>query len=703
MARKRGPFTCDEVDPDLKKLGVCYDFNPSYDVLALRPLFAAVAAVSLEPVEDLTPLSTMRAEMVEAGEVEGILLAAGFPSLRGADPELLLDLPLGASAVPLERDLYLARVATCEALKDDPDAYEAARCKRRAHVMIPGGRERFYKTGPYPKQDATTRKRLDDDLPFFDARTQSARLREKMRGAPTPVPVMTAAIEAGLNRWLVESGLEGSTYVNIPSSIGPLVAAGVPEAAARLLVRKQRGKNIPVEAEKPPITALITSLLGGAVLRSDEKGAWFDLSDPTFKLSKLRGEGKALKPLLEEAKWGKGWEKKTEWKKEKGKPAYPKVLISSAQIGRTPVKLLSKLGEALKKLSAKKSPQTLILKLRVPGTGGMTADFELQHSVLARREGASIRPDYTTLQGLTLRELPYVLSRKVLSPRKKRKGRQTTPLKTNPSRKPMARRKKTRRNPAPLYLSNEPLLNKDSFYYYPGTSWQYDEAGDFGHGSSVPTNRRNPAPPKRRKAAAAKKRRTTRAKGNPQAKKAMKLYHSGQAGSLQDAWDIVKSNPRRLTKRGTVTTQRVLWPRRTQYSPVNGQYGHSMSIPVNRRNPKSYPHETQWIVTLQDGSTSVEWAATHEIAEAVAHAQYGDDLASVKRAPSRNKAKKRRTTKARGNPQATEAMRLYHSGEAHSLQDAWDIVKSNPKRRRAAPKRRRAATKRRRAATKRRR
>ena len=70
--------------------------------------------------------------------------------------------------------------------------------------------------------------------------------------------------------------------------------------------------------------------------------------------------------------------------------------------------------------------------------------------------------------------------------------------------------------------------------------------------------------------------------GSAQAKKAMQLYHSGQAPTLKAAWQMVKSNPRVRVgaKKGGY------WVRDGAFSPRKGQFGQKRFQPVNRRNPR---------------------------------------------------------------------------------------------------------------------
>ena len=201
----------------------------------------------------------------------------------------------------------------------------------------------------------------------------------------------------------------------------------------------------------------------------------------------------------------------------------------------------------------------------------------------------------------------------------------------------------------PLYhdevLSTDPTLNRLTDYYYPGTIWDYYEEGAFGqYNVSVPVNRRNPSKRKGQKKGLSEKSRAkfrrvatraqqiakasgcdfssamreawreeksgalggSRAAANPRkqskrskahrarhhryrdsghaarAKKAMEFKH-GYGISLKDAWAHVKAG---TTPSRAAANPRVTWPRNNQWQDVEGPYGHGMSTPVNRRNPR---------------------------------------------------------------------------------------------------------------------
>jgi len=77
------------------------------------------------------------------------------------------------------------------------------------------------------------------------------------------------------------------------------------------------------------------------------------------------------------------------------------------------------------------------------------------------------------------------------------------------------------------------------------------------------------------------------------------------------------------SRKKAANNPRVLWPRHDEWSDVLGQYGHGMNVPVNRRNPKAKPN------------------------------------------------------------QGKAAMHLFHSGQADSLAEAWEMVKATHGKRRS--------------------
>jgi hypothetical protein len=346
LKKGRIDFECptDLQDP----LGTCRDFNPSYDVPHRKRMTC-------------DPIVVLRKLRKGINSEKGILYPA--TALLDADialgPELLLDildmekLPplLDAEAAELtqeggtytltdlvkavckayerteqlltpaeRRTLYLKRARECAKKVDDPLAYAKAGCKRRAHILLPEGRESFKRLRPpdwkklkdtsiaargvTPKvraSEVTAReKREDKDLEPWDARTQSDKLRAYMAerdaavAASAPVTsehgealsegklgprgsAYARAIVAGVQRFAAkatgfEASLSPELYVKVPEDFEKLVREGVPEEAAKELSRKRGGAELRLKSQKPLLSASIRRIVNGDVSVLTPKG-----------------------------------------------------------------------------------------------------------------------------------------------------------------------------------------------------------------------------------------------------------------------------------------------------------------------------------------------------------------------------------------------------------------------------------------------
>jgi hypothetical protein len=170
-------------------------------------------------------------------------------------------------------------------------------------------------------------------------------------------------------------------------------------------------------------------------------------------------------------------------------------------------------------------------------------------------------------------------------------------LVSNPShvrKSTMAKRRRTRKNPGPLYLSSDSGLNRGSKdFYFPGTVWDYYDEGRFSPAESVPVNRRNPAKKKKKSKAPSAKQKAWQAEFKRLSAEA-RAWQRQKGCSLKEAWaDIyagrATANPRaRAISRG-MRPRNVVganWPRRPEYADTYGPYGHDLNLPVNRRNPR---------------------------------------------------------------------------------------------------------------------
>jgi hypothetical protein len=212
--------------------------------------------------------------------------------------------------------------------------------------------------------------------------------------------------------------------------------------------------------------------------------------------------------------------------------------------------------------------------------------------------------------------------------------------------------------------------------------------------SHATSPRNNP----RRKGAAKRSGGRTAAQGN--AAKAMKLYHSGQASSLAEAWQMVRGSSARrnpLSEDGMVVSNPRAYPGERYVYVLN----HLNTSPGLRHIAEALANHTDadfdFIVKSKDGKTAKailqEGLDTGLITTRKA-GDFADEVRQVLRARRGNplsedgavvsnprrkggaKPSAKRSggrTAAQGN--AAKAMKLFHSGKASSLAEAWDMVR----------------------------
>ncbi len=470
-----------------------------------------------------------------------------------------------------ERAAYVAEVAHCRTLVGDKKAFEEAGCKREAHARIPRGRLSFVRPGTYHPYDPeawrekdpqkrfevteATEARWIGEGPPLNARTQSPNVYGKgMTRTQVRIDELTQEIRAGLLRFAPEA--DGILTVVIPLQPYLLLQAGVPKAAATLLVRKLGGRQVWMhpQAERLSARARFKKLFAGADITfppPNRDTAVLDLGEADLR--RLSGRLRDFLPSLLALR--------------RKNPMQLILSMTSTDLRGTVTPLIPNHSEEDLELDLEEAVQGPGQVTLVLGTPGDLLTLKLQHSKLRPRVERDQEPDYTTLQGFSLLELPAVLAQKVVSGRRKRRGRKRGPsTRQNPKlqRTPMAKR--SRKNPSHSYnddvLSSDPMLNKLTDWYYPGTVWDYYEEGAFNLSESVPVNRRNPS-------------KRSKARKNGLTHKQLLAGFGGKAAQLAAA----KSNPR--PKRGAY------WPRNSVYELTDGPFGATQPLPVNRRNPKS--------------------------------------------------------------------------------------------------------------------
>ena len=336
-----------------------------------------------------------------------------------------------------DRDAYVKWVKRCEQLwAEDPKKARRAGCKRTAHLPIRRGRLSFKDEGRSPKDrklydpTAATERRWADYLPPLDARTQSEATRTPQRPPKeAQVRALAAQIREGLFRYADSTTSdEVWTAVHIPRDPAALTRFGVPDLAAAYLSKVLGGRSVPRQPEEAPsLPEAVIGAFGGAGLAP----TGFFLLSRAFKLSRLRGPVRGLRPFLKQAA-------------ARLRDSVRGVLLVTGSVvelvdGEADVSPLSSWGPTFPQQLAGLQQDVqaghvgadwgLVLQVQVPG--GETAEVQLPGSFLLR--GARGRRDYKTLHGFSLSELPLVVARHLLAPRRTRRGRHRE---RHPSAKP---------------------------------------------------------------------------------------------------------------------------------------------------------------------------------------------------------------------------------------------------------------------------
>lgn len=435
-------------------------------------------------VTDTTWLRDLTEDGLEPSDINKILRAENLPEITG-DVDALIRLGRVRDLLPRKEvtsspeQAYRTKVERCRELASDAAAFQKAGCKREAHVRIPRGRLQFLQAGSYRPEDpqawkekdpytlhevtASTRKRWDEMLPPLDARTQSPNTNVVSQEAQ-----LVVAIRDGLNTFInverterirqaedalrsaknateqrqaqrakAEATTFGVSGFWLPDSPRKLILAGVPEVAAILLVLKLAGRWVAVKKEDVfDVHEAITRIFGGYPLRvgiRDREDAYFDLgtAGSSGTLRGFRGPARTsrIKNLVD-------------YYRSKAHTGELPVESITVIRGNRAIGIPFNKGEAAFDVAleaAVQGPPSWLVRIVLGRAGAPREQIDLQHSVLAASAGTQRVPDYVELQGITLQELPRLLARQIVSPRKSRKGRQRSPY---PS---------ARSNPMPSY------------------------------------------------------------------------------------------------------------------------------------------------------------------------------------------------------------------------------------------------------------
>jgi hypothetical protein len=338
------------------------------------------------------------------------------------------------------------------------------------------------KTAPGTKEgkaeSVKTAQRLGGPNRPFHARTQSfltrargpASARQSKEASRRPGPVAsgpTLEISRAIDLYR-QTQPQGTLGFAVPTAVGPLIKAGMPEKAAHILVNRAARKFYPdvpyTSMIAVPLLSQLRQGLGPLVMESKK-------IVPDGPAYQLRIEGNFALGYLQEISVREG---EKDWKKARAETLLDanadqidqryNVWREAVQASRTttsqpgfyrreaddPAFLEELFNDVLLphlvRLSEEWGSPNLILEFFFAPSG---REFEVpfsagEHSKLSTYEAVPENVDYRSLQNVSLSDLPRLLTR--LSRRKKRKGRQLKPISS------------TRNNPSMNETSDNALL-----------------------------------------------------------------------------------------------------------------------------------------------------------------------------------------------------------------------------------------------------
>lgn len=509
---------------------------------------------------------------------------------------------------PVEsQEEYDEWVAFCAPYADLPRSERPKGCKRLRHVTLRGGRhQQRLPQKEVPKPGTTTRVRLEDRLPPWDARTQAPKSRGG--GKKTLEEEIALAIQSLLRP-------EGFL---VPRSVAPLLAAGMPSKAAHILVARAPGAlftdrsfgGLAAGLERESLYAQVRREYGSLSMRDyqlyidrfSDAGFVAEVGIREGGVPSHKARGLVLASAEDLAEAYELWRKRVAAQKS----------YSKADDRRFIEDLFLRFQQKAEEFSRSTGVQGLVLELYLGRLGRKgridftseepfeTAFSAGEHSIPSGAPAGRAYPKYRTLQGVGLSQLPGVLAS--LSQRRRKKGRQLAQLNLTPLSRPAQAKEN----------------QMASSYWFE----QYSKA-PYGAQRSVPSSRRNPKKSKRKGKGKGRK-------ANPQASKAMKeawamvkgraksnssrkkkARHNGLALSNGEVHYtkhgqpyiyvdgrprfIKKSQARRNSATGTEhhigkSPETGMWPHHPVYEQVRGQFGVSEAWthglqPMNRRNP----------------------------------------------------------------------------------------------------------------------
>lgn len=500
------------------------------------------------------------------------------------------------------------------------------------HIQVRGGRGRVAGwIADAPPMSTESAARLAQAKPVWDRRTQSIR---------TPITPKTAEdrlaerIRTGLVEYL-EMAPQRAYGLLVPDQPGGLIAAGVPPRAARLLVQRAAGKLFLLQGPqepRPDLLATFTEAVGTPTMND----AGTRVTMEVWRVGVVRAlffrVGATAQKIMDETELA-GENYKT-WRKSH------RTVDADRKWARLVFTLAERRVTALLR-AAKVEQGTLevVISRSVAGREERrTIKVEFPPSRSTPVDRARLRPRYRTMQDVGIADLPRVLSR--LSRRKTHTALENSmsvdelfwleqydegPFGGSASL-PVARRNglaltNMAGRPGLHGMERGPLGNRDMMKLGKADLQALVASGSKSEAAAARKEllRRQKnkkisgaqAQPKSRKTERSRKLRSTKVKKEREAKKAarthkaaakparngdaakaMRLFHSGHASSLAEAWDIVKGGRARRNSYLDSPTAQWLPYHDPNYEQVLGQFGVSEAFttgiqPMSRRNSKS--------------------------------------------------------------------------------------------------------------------
>lgn len=394
-----------------------------------------------------------------------------------------------SASYPADSQLDYSRQANrCRLLPKGSPRYRELGCKREDHIMVEGGREVLRYGGDSPSEGRRTARRLSDELPPWDERTQSAKsLRPR---------TLERKIAIAIHRYRESHPQENQFGFSVPRAAFLLTDVGMPRSAATILVRRAAGRFYP----EAGLRFLPTTILGAvedALRESDifagERGSLRFRGDRLFAVTgKNQRRGEVIDWVVE---FGRGKPLVLSQDKITEIAEIPDTGGREYSVARV-VKHIRAVSRSRK---AKVKRVFLFFSGRKQPLEADLSDGE--HSKSLGGRASRKYPEYKSLD-VPLRELPSLLAR-------------------------LSRRKKGKKERAQLKLSKEnPTMASDNWYY----KKQYSK-GPYGARRSLPAARRN------------RSRKNSSSVGSQMASMAMDLHHNHNM-SLKEAWKTVKAEAR---------------------------------------------------------------------------------------------------------------------------------------------------------------